>query len=96
MSDWADFCEAFDIDPNRPDEFDQLLARWSREEARGSGVQYQQVNLKDVLRSVADPECDRCGGSGYIGVFQHISRGRCFKCLPDARWEALRLPRGLN
>lgn len=92
MSDWQDFCETFKIDPNDPDQFDQLLDKWSEEE-RPSGVSFQQVDLKAFFRSLANPYCSRCGGSGYIGSFKRIEDGRCFKCIPDSRWELVVNPR---
>ena len=89
MSDWADFCDAFKIDPNDPDQFDRLLDKWSRDEKPASGVRYQRVNLREFLQSFANPECERCGGSGYIGQYKTVEQGRCFKCFPDSRWNRL-------
>ena len=89
MSDWADFCEAFKIDPNDPDQFDRLLDQWSKDEEPVSGVRYQRVNLKAFLQSFANAECERCGGSGYIGQYKKVEQGRCFKCFPDSRWKRM-------
>ena len=89
MSDWAEFCEAFKIDPNNPDQFDRLLDRWSKSEESASGVGYQRVNLKAFLQSLANSDCERCGGSGYIGRYKTVEEGRCFKCFPESRWEKL-------
>lgn len=91
MSDWEDFCESFDIDPNDPEQFDDLLDRWSSEE-RVLGVSFQLVNLKAFFQSMANPYCSRCGGAGYIGTFKKIEDGRCFKCIPDSRWDRLAKP----
>lgn len=91
MSDWEDFCETFNIDPNNPDQFDDLLDRWSKEE-RLSGVSYQMVNIKAFFQSLANPYCSRCGGAGYIGTFKRIEDGRCFKCIPDNRRAQLVTP----
>ena len=89
MSDWAEFCEAFKIDPNDPDQFDRLLDRWSKSEETDSGVRFQSVNLRDFLQTRANPYCGRCGGTGYIGQFKTVEKGRCFKCFPDSRWHQL-------
>ncbi len=46
------------------------------------------IRYKLALKYHANQECSRCGGSGYIGQFKHISAGRCFECLPDSIWES--------
>lgn len=91
MSDWEYFCETFNIDPSDPDQFDDLLARWSKEE-QSADVAYQQVNIKAFFQSLANPYCSKCGGTGYIGTFKRIEDGRCFKCIPDSRWDQLIKP----
>lgn len=45
--------------------------------------------FKNTLRFHANPNCARCGGTGYIGTFKSNSGGRCFKCLPDEWWYGL-------
>lgn len=92
MSDWAEFCETFEIDPNDPEQFDALLDRWAKSEGTPTGVGFHRVDLKAFLRSLANFGCERCGGTGYIGRHKTVERGRCFKCFPDSRWEGLKLP----
>ena len=89
MSDWADFCDAFKIDPNDPEQFDRLLNQWSKDEKPVSNVRYQQVDIKEFLHSFANFGCERCGGSGYLGQHKTVERGRCFACFPDSRWKRL-------
>lgn len=88
MSDWADFCKMTGIDPNDPDEFDALLEKYSNEN--------EQITLTDKItgkkysfKSLANPSCPRCRGTGYIGKFEWVCNGRCFKCIPDTRWNQL-------
>jgi len=81
--------DSFKIDPNDPDQFDRLLDQWSKDEESVSGVHYQRVNLKEFLQSFAKAECERCGGSGYIGQYKAVEQGRCFKCFPDSRWKRM-------
>ena len=45
--------------------------------------------FKNTLGFHANPHCSRCRGTGYIGSFKSISGGRCFQCIPDARWDDL-------
>lgn len=47
------------------------------------------THFKKVLRFHANEFCPRCGGTGYIGEYKNIAAGRCFKCLPESRWQAL-------
>lgn len=94
MSDWTEFCEAFKIDPNDPEQFDALLDKWAKSEKSATGVEFQRVDIKAFLRSWATVGCERCGGTGYIGRHKTVERGRCFKCFPDSRWETLRFPGG--
>lgn len=89
VSDWEDFCEAMRIDPHDPDQFDELLDSWSRNDKPVSGVAYRQVNLKSFLQSRADPSCGRCQGTGYIGRYKTVADGRCFLCFPDSLWSQL-------
>lgn len=89
MSEWAEFCEAFKIDPNDPDQFDRLLDRWSKTGESNTGVRFQLVNLREFLQTRANPYCSRCRGTGYIGQFKTVEKGRCFKCFPDSRWQQL-------
>ena len=89
MSDWADFCESFKIDPNDPDQFDRLLDQWSKGDEPVSDLRHQRVNLRAFLQTFANPSCGRCSGDGYIGRFKTTEKGRCFKCFPDSRWNKL-------
>ncbi len=43
-------------------------------------------NFKAILKAYADPQCERCCGTGYIGSFKMYSGGRCYKCLPEYYW----------
>lgn len=45
--------------------------------------------LMSALSFHANNNCSRCSGTGYIGDFRSIASGRCFKCLPDERWNSL-------
>ena len=45
------------------------------------------ANFKEILAGYANPYCNRCRGTGYIGVFKHVCAGRCFKCIPETAWE---------
>lgn len=47
------------------------------------------LQFKNVLQFHANRYCARCGGTGYIGNFNSTAGGRCFKCIPDQRWEGL-------
>lgn len=89
MSDWEDFCQSMKIDPHDPDQFDQLLDRWSKAEEKPMGVQYRAVNLREFLQTHSNQHCGRCGGTGYIGEWKTVERGRCFLCFPDRRWKQL-------
>jgi len=46
-------------------------------------------SFKSTLQFFAYSKCVRCSGTGYIGDFKNTVGGRCFKCIPDSRWEAL-------
>ena len=89
MSDWEDFCEAMKISPHDPDQFDELLDRWSRDDKPVSGVAYRRVNLKSFLQSRSNPYCSRCQGTGYLGRYKNVADGRCFLCFPDSLWNEL-------
>lgn len=89
MSDWAEFCEAFKIDPNDPEQFDAMLVQWAKSEKSATGVGFQHVDIKAFLRSWANVGCERCGGTGYIGRYKTVERGRCFTCFPESRWVRL-------
>lgn len=80
MSDWEDFCESMNIDPCDPDQFDALLASWSREEERS----WRNTSAEGGR---ADPGCSRCHGKGYIAKYRHIENGRCFKCFSGSLWK---------
>lgn len=30
----------------------------------------------------ADPHCRKCGGTGYLQQYSHVSQGVCFSCFP--------------
>lgn len=45
------------------------------------------ANFKEILADSAKRYCDRCSGTGYIGRFNHVRAGRCFKCIPKTAWE---------
>ena len=90
MSDWADFCELTGIDPNNPDEFDDLLEKYSKENEKVILVD-TATGKKYSFKSLADPACQRCSGTGYIGKFKWNCSGRCFKCISDSRWDQLRI-----
>lgn len=89
MSDWAEFCELMNIDPNDPEQFDELLVQWSKDGKGTRDPRFQRIDLKAYLISLANPSCIKCSGSGYIGKYQHVEGGRCFECLPDRRWNSL-------
>lgn len=89
MSDWADFCETMKIDPNEPDQFDQLLEQWSKDERGTTDVRFRNVDLRAFLRTLANPGCEKCDGTGYIDRYKAVEGGRCFECLPDSRWNKL-------
>ena len=88
MSDWTDFCELSGINPGDPDEFDNLLDKYSNENEQVTLVD-KATGKKYSFKSLANPFCQRCGGRGYIGIFKKICSGRCFKCLPDNLWNRL-------
>ena len=44
---------------------------------------------QNQFKSLANPYCADCRGTGYIGTFKHICNGRCFQCIPDHRWNQL-------
>ena len=85
MSDWADFCEGVGIDPNAPNQFDEWLYKESTAQTGAPG-RSALVNHRKRLANLADPGCDRCGGTGYLGKYRWNCGGRCFRCLPDERW----------
>ena len=41
------------------------------------------AKFKEILAGYANRYCNRCGGTGYIGVFKHVCAGRCFNCIPE-------------
>lgn len=45
------------------------------------------TDFKAALAELANPNCSRCRGTGYLGRFKHICAGRCFQCVPDSAWE---------
>lgn len=90
MSDWDYFCRQIaGIDPNDPQQFDDWLSEvdtlWPRR------VRQPRLALaaRELLAGLADPECGRCAGTGYLGRYHWNCEGRCFACLPDARWYPL-------
>lgn len=46
--------------------------------------------FKKVLASHANPYCQRCSGTGYLGRYNHVCAGRCFRCIPENIWEHAR------
>ena len=46
-------------------------------------------SFKSVLSFYANPNCSKCGGTGYLSVFKSVVGGRCFKCIPDQLWDGL-------
>lgn len=88
MSDWADFCEFSGIDPNDPDEFEKLLEQYSEEHEKLILID-KVTGKKYSFKSLANPFCSKCGGTGYIGKFKWNCDGRCFKCIPDRVWNRL-------
>lgn len=88
MSDWADFCEFSGIDPNDPEEFDNLLEEYSNEIEKIT-LTHKISGRKYSFKSIANPFCQKCGGTGYLGIFKRICNGRCFKCIPDHLWNQL-------
>lgn len=83
MSDWADFCEHVGIDPNDPDRFDHWLSRQNVPHDR-------RQNARDLWRQLADPQCTRCSGTGYIGRYRWNCGGRCFRCISDEMFQQAR------
>lgn len=83
MSDWADFCEHVGIDPNDPDQFDDWLSRLSAPHDKRQSARPVPA-ARDLWRQLADPQCTRCGGTGYIGRYNWNCGGRCFRCISDA------------
>lgn len=83
MSDWADFCDEFGIDPNDPDQFDDLLSYICSDEPI---LTNRITGHRATLRQLANENCSRCNGTGYISCFKRICGGRCFKCIPDWIW----------
>lgn len=43
-------------------------------------------SFKKILAGLANPYCERCRGTGYVGRFKHICGGRCFKCISENEW----------
>ena len=43
-------------------------------------------SFKKMLAGFANPYCQRCSGTGYLGRFKHICAGRCFKCISENEW----------
>lgn len=91
MSDWDYFCrEIAGIDPNDPQQFDDWLS-----EADAAQPRTEQhpprlaLPTRELLAGLADSECGRCAGTGYLGRYRWNCEGRCFACLPDVRWHVL-------
>ena len=85
MSDWADFCQLFNIDPNDPKQFEDLLRRLHEDEPELVKEDWL-LGHRHIFRKLSHPNCSRCDGTGYLGKFKHVSSGRCFRCIPDGRW----------
>lgn len=89
MSDWDYFCRQIaGIDPNDPQQFDDWL---SEVDAPRPCPAHARLALptRELLTGLADPECGRCAGTGYLGRYRWNCEGRCFACLPDVRWYPL-------
>ena len=87
MSDWTDFCEFAGIDPNDPDQFDDWLTQVDEAQQPEREPEARlALNARELLNGLADPECTRCRGTGYLGAYDWNCNGRCFLCLPDERW----------
>lgn len=82
MSDWADFCENVGNDPNDPNQFDDWLSRQDapHDRRRSAGP---VPDARALWRQLADPQCTRCRGTGYIGRYRWNCGGRCFRCISD-------------
>lgn len=91
MSDWADFCESCGIDPNDPEQFDNLLDSFSKEEEEKPVLIHKKTGVKYTFNSLADKDCARCNGTGYIGRYKWNCNGRCFKCISDSIWNQLKI-----
>jgi hypothetical protein len=86
MSDWTDFCDNEGIDPNNPDQFDEWLSDQQEPEPRSAATSSLLLSHRELLAGLADPRCPRCAGTGYLARYHWHFGGRCFMCLPDARW----------
>lgn len=83
MSDWADFCESFGINPNEPDEFDELLDSFFEKD---EPIPIHKITGNVIpFRQLADKHCGKCRGTGYISKFKWNCGGRCFDCIPDRK-----------
>lgn len=86
MSDWDDFCRnVAAIDPNDPQQFEDWLARVDGQQP-GARI---ALPSRELLAGFANAQCARCGGTGYLGRYRWNCDGRCFACLPGARWVGL-------
>ena len=84
MSDWDEFCENFKINPNDPEEFDNLIDSFSKENEKI--LIHKITGTRRSFSDLADKSCGRCNGTGYIGRYSWNCNGRCFKCIPDYIW----------
>ena len=90
MSDWDYFCRQIaGIDPNDPQQFDDWLSELDAPRPRTAHQPRLALQTRELLAGLAHPECGRCAGTGYLGRYRWNCEGRCFACLPDARWYAL-------
>lgn len=72
--------------------FDPLTGQTIHVSHRGnSPPRYSEPSFeyKQALKRCADKNCVACQGTGYRGKFRYLEGGRCFKCIPDTRWNNL-------
>lgn len=86
MSDWADFCDLEGIAPNEPDQFDDWLSKLDTPQPTAPQGAHLVLEPRELMNGLADPLCNRCSGTGRLGRYSWNCGGRCFACLPDARW----------
>ena len=69
---------------------DSSTGQWidSRDHNDNSSPRYSapSSSFKKMLAGFANPYCQRCSGTGYLGWFKHVCAGRCFKCISENEW----------
>lgn len=80
MSEWEDFCESIKIDPHDPDQFDQVLDRWSK-----SPESMPPQVRSDAFRDRKPTETVVFGTYQEAAAWARLKPGKAFVRAPDGQ-----------